>query len=164
MGAGLNCWRVLLLVRGARICEIPDDAEMKGHHRICHSQRWHGQWNEIDLNFRRCSPRPRCLGRHHRLQSVPTVVQRILCLVYRIAVLLLLQPPSTTTPKRRTLTLPQRGQSSSKSGIRVSILPPDSGTVPIGRSKVVDATVTGITNTAVKWSVTGMDCSGCACA
>jgi hypothetical protein len=27
----------------------------------------------------------------------------------------------------------------------------------------VDARVTGITNTAVKWSVTGVDCSGSAC-
>jgi hypothetical protein len=37
------------------------------------------------------------------------------------------------------------GQSSSKSGIKVSISPPNVGTVPIGGSEVVDATVTGST-------------------
>jgi TonB family protein len=55
------------------------------------------------------------------------------------------------------------GRSSSKSGVKVSISPTDGGKVPIGGSEVVDATVTGSTNTAVKWSVTGMGCSGSAC-
>ena len=55
------------------------------------------------------------------------------------------------------------GQSSSKSGVKVSISTPDGGNVPIGGFEVVDATVTGTTNTAVKWSVTGMGCSGSAC-
>jgi TonB family protein len=55
------------------------------------------------------------------------------------------------------------GQSSSKSGIKVSIAPTDGGKVPIGGSEVVDATVTGSTNTAVKWSLTGVGCSGSAC-
>jgi TonB family protein len=55
------------------------------------------------------------------------------------------------------------GQSSSKSGIKVSISPTDGGKVPIGGSEVVDATVTGSTNTGVKWSVTGVGCSGPAC-
>jgi hypothetical protein len=55
------------------------------------------------------------------------------------------------------------GQSSSKSGIKVSISPADGGRVPIGGFEVVDAAVTGSTNTAVKWSVTGAGCSGSAC-
>ncbi len=55
------------------------------------------------------------------------------------------------------------GQSSSKSGIKVSISPADGGRVPIGGFEVVDAAVTGSTNTAVKWSVTGVGCSGSAC-
>jgi hypothetical protein len=55
------------------------------------------------------------------------------------------------------------GQSSSKSGIKLSISPTDGGKVPIGGSEVVDATVTGSTNTGVKWSVTGVGCSGPAC-
>jgi TonB family protein len=53
------------------------------------------------------------------------------------------------------------GQSSSKSEIKVSIISPlPSVRVKLGASEVVDATVTGSTNTAVKWSVTGMGCSG----
>jgi hypothetical protein len=55
------------------------------------------------------------------------------------------------------------GQSSSKSGIKVSISPTDGGKVPIGGSEVLDATVTGSTTTGVKWSVTGVGCSGPAC-
>jgi TonB family protein len=55
------------------------------------------------------------------------------------------------------------GQSSSKSEIKVSVSPTDGGKVPIGGSEVVDAMVTGSTNTAVKWSVTGIGCSGSAC-
>ena len=55
------------------------------------------------------------------------------------------------------------GRSSSKSGIKVSISPTDGGKVPIGGSEVVDATVTGSTNTAVKWSVTGVGCAVSAC-
>jgi TonB family protein len=55
------------------------------------------------------------------------------------------------------------GQSSSKSGIKISISPTDGGKVPIGGFEVVDATVTGSTNIAVKWSVTGTGCSGSAC-
>jgi hypothetical protein len=54
-------------------------------------------------------------------------------------------------------------QSSSKSGIKVSISPTDGGKVPIGGFEVVDATVTGSTNAAVKWRVTGMGCSGSTC-
>jgi TonB family protein len=55
------------------------------------------------------------------------------------------------------------GQSSSKSGIKVSISPTDGGKVPIGGFEVVNATVTGSNNTAVKWSITGVGCSGSAC-
>jgi TonB family protein len=55
------------------------------------------------------------------------------------------------------------GQSSSKSGIKVSISQPYGAEVPIGESVTVVATVTGSTNTAVKWSITGSDCSGSAC-
>ena len=55
------------------------------------------------------------------------------------------------------------GQSSSKSGIKVSISPPDGGSVPIGGSEVVHATVTGSTNTAVNWNVTGVGCVASAC-
>ena len=55
------------------------------------------------------------------------------------------------------------GQSSSKSGIKVSISQPYGAEVPIGESVTVVATVTGSTNTAVKWSITGADCSGSAC-
>jgi TonB family protein len=55
------------------------------------------------------------------------------------------------------------GKSSSKSGIKVSISQPYGAEVPIGESVTVVATVTGSTNTAVKWSVTGAGCSGSAC-
>jgi TonB family protein len=55
------------------------------------------------------------------------------------------------------------GQSSSKSGIKVSISQPYGAEVPIGESVTVVATVTGSTNTAVKWSITGADCSGSSC-
>jgi TonB family protein len=55
------------------------------------------------------------------------------------------------------------GQSSSKSGLKVSISQPYGAEVPIGESVTVVATVTGSTNTAVKWSITGADCSGSAC-
>jgi TonB family protein len=55
------------------------------------------------------------------------------------------------------------GRSSSKSGIKVSISPTDGGKFPIGGSEVVDATVTGSTNTAVKWRVTGVGCAVSAC-
>jgi TonB family protein len=55
------------------------------------------------------------------------------------------------------------GQSSSKSGIKVSISQPYGAEVPIGESVTVVATVTGSTNTTVKWSITGSDCSGSAC-
>jgi TonB family protein len=55
------------------------------------------------------------------------------------------------------------GKSSSKSGIKVSISQPYGAEVPIGESVTVVATVTGSTNTAVKWSVTGVGCSGSAC-
>jgi TonB family protein len=55
------------------------------------------------------------------------------------------------------------GHSSPKSGIKVSISQPDIGNVPIGGSQVVDATVTGSTNTAVNWNVTGVGCVGSAC-
>jgi TonB family protein len=54
-------------------------------------------------------------------------------------------------------------QTSSKSGIKVSISPTDGGKVPIGGSEVVDATVTGSTDTTVKWRVTGVGCSLSAC-
>jgi TonB family protein len=56
-----------------------------------------------------------------------------------------------------------KGQSSSKSGIKVSISPADGGKVPIGGSEVVVATVTGSTNADVKWNVTGSGCSGTTC-
>jgi TonB family protein len=55
------------------------------------------------------------------------------------------------------------GQSSSKSGIKVSISRSDGGSVPIGGSEVVHATVTGSTNTAVNWNVTGVGCVDSAC-
>jgi hypothetical protein len=85
--------RKKLVQPDSRICEIPGDEERKGHHRICHSQRWHGQWNEVALDLRRCGPRPRRMEWHPSLQSVPTVAQRILWRVYQVALLLLLQPP-----------------------------------------------------------------------
>ncbi len=47
-----------------------------------------------------------------------------------------------------------------KSRVAVSISPPHSVKVPIGGSV---ATLTGTTNTAVKWSVTGTGCSDSAC-
>jgi TonB family protein len=53
-------------------------------------------------------------------------------------------------------------RTSSKSGIKVSISP-DGVKVPIGGSEVVVPTVTGSTNTAVKWNVTGSGCSGTTC-
>ena len=51
----------------------------------------------------------------------------------------------------------------SESGIKVSISPPDGVKVPVGGSEVVVATVTGSTNIAVKWSVTGSGCSDSTC-
>jgi len=54
-------------------------------------------------------------------------------------------------------------KTSSKSGITVSISQPYGIEVPIGGSEIIVATVTGSTNTAVKWSVTGSGCSGPAC-
>jgi TonB family protein len=54
-------------------------------------------------------------------------------------------------------------QTSSKSGIKVSISPTDGGKVPIGGFEVVDATVTGSTDSTVKWRVTGVGCSLSAC-
>src|SRR5580693_4065585 len=50
----------------------------------------------------------------------------------------------------------QRGQCSSKSGIKVSISPPDSGAVAIGRYRKVRSGgrySDGISNIGVKWSV-----------
>jgi TonB family protein len=54
-------------------------------------------------------------------------------------------------------------KTSSKSGIKVSISQPDGLKVPIGGFEVVEATVTGSTNSAVKWSIAGVGCSGSAC-
>jgi TonB family protein len=54
-------------------------------------------------------------------------------------------------------------KTSSKSGIRVSISQPDGMKMSIGGFEVMDATVTGSTNGAVKWSVPGVGCSGSAC-
>jgi len=51
----------------------------------------------------------------------------------------------------------------SKSGITVKIFESESIKVLAGGSEVVLATVTGTTNTSVRWSVTGEGCSGSAC-
>jgi TonB family protein len=52
---------------------------------------------------------------------------------------------------------------SSKSGITVKISTPNMLKVPIGGSQVVTATVEGTTNTALKWSIAGLGCSGSNC-
>jgi hypothetical protein len=163
MGAGLNCWRLLLLVRGARICEIPDDAEMKGHHRICHLKDGtvsgmklistsgdvaldRGAWGGITG----CNPFP----------PLPSEFS---------ASYIALRFSFYYNPQKADLDAApasQRGQSSSKSGIKVSISPPDSGAVAIGRYRKVRSGGRygdGISNIGVKWSVIGMDCSGTAC-
>jgi TonB family protein len=49
------------------------------------------------------------------------------------------------------------------SGIRVSLPEPSSVRVTVGSSYVLTPAMTGTTNTAVKWSVTGEGCSGSAC-
>jgi hypothetical protein len=133
MGAGLNCWRLLLLVRGARICEIPDDAEMKGHHRICHLKDGTVSGMKListsgDVALEVPGATSQVAIRSHRCpaNSLPRISH---C-----------GSPSTTTPQKADLDAApasQRGQSSSKSGIKVSISPPDSGTVPIGRYRRV---------------------------
>jgi TonB family protein len=51
----------------------------------------------------------------------------------------------------------------SKSGIAVSISAPGTLQVQVGGSEVVTATVTGTTELAVEWSVTGSGCSGSPC-
>jgi|HubBroStandDraft_4_1064222.scaffolds.fasta_scaffold03779_10 hypothetical protein len=101
MGAGLNCWRLLLLVRGARICEIPDDAEMKGHHRICHLKDGTVSGMKListsgDVALEVPGATSQVAIRSHRCpaNSLPRISH---C-----------GSPSTTTPKRRTLTLPPR--------------------------------------------------------
>ena len=59
--------------------------------------------------------------------------------------------------------LPTGQSSESKSGIKVSISLPGDVKVPIGGSQKLMPTVTGSTKAAVKWSVTGLGCSGSDC-
>jgi hypothetical protein len=66
-------------------------------------------------------------------------------------------------PDKADLDHPATLNSSSKSGITVSISQPYGTEVPIGGSMIVVPTVTGTKNTAVKWVVTGSGCSDSGC-
>jgi hypothetical protein len=126
------------------------------------SQRWHGQWNEIDLNFGRCSPRG-AWGDITGCNPFPPLPSEFSASYIALRFSFYYNPQKADLDAAPAS---QRGQSSSKSGIKVSISPPDSGAVAIGRYRKVRSGgrySDGISNIGVKWSVIGMDCSGTAC-